>query len=322
MLLLAALCFAFKATPATAQVSLPNAKPVSRFQTVPLPYEQVSFTRDGAEISRLHFSPALNRPFVFPAIGQSGRAVTRMGHPHDPVGHSHHNSIWVAHHDVNGVTFWGDRGTNAGRIIGQRCELLEDGDTSAAATIVAHWTDKDGRVLLQERRRTAVEALPNNEWMLVVDLLLEPRGKVATFGKTPFGLFAVRMAKSIGVNDGGGTIRNSAGNVDEQGDNGCFWKPARWCDYSGPIAPGVNEGATLLDHPSNPNHPTVFHVRADGWMGSSFTFDAPRVVAVGKPLQLRYAVYIHSGVPTVDALNKRWETFAASKPVDFSAKKK
>ena len=231
-------------------------------------------------------------------------------------------SIWVSHHEVNGVDFWGDRGTNAGRIIGQRCDALEDGATAAAATITAHWTDKDGRVLLQERRRTAVEALPNNEWLLVVDLLLEPRGRDATFGKTPFGLFAVRMARSIGIHDGGGTIRNSAGNVNEQGDNGCFWKPARWCDYSGPIAPGVNEGATLLDHPSNPNHPTVFHVRADGWMGSSFTLDGPRVVAVGKPLQLRYAVYIHSGVPTVAALNKRWETFAASKPFDFSVKKK
>ena len=56
-----------------------------------------------------------------------------------------------------------------------------------------------------------------------------------TFGKTPFGLVGVRMAKPIGIHDGGGTIRNSEGNVDEQGDNGCFWKRARWCDYSGPI---------------------------------------------------------------------------------------
>jgi len=91
--LLTALLFALTSPTLHAQVALPDAKPVPRFQAVPQPYEQVSFTRDGAEISRLHFGPGLNRPFVFPAIGPGGRSVTRMGHPHDPVSHSHHNSI-------------------------------------------------------------------------------------------------------------------------------------------------------------------------------------------------------------------------------------
>ena len=177
-------------------------------------------------------------------------------------------------------------------------------------------------VLLEERRRVSLELLPNNESLLVLDLRFEAKGAAVTFGKTPFGLVGVRMAKSIGIADGGGTIRNSEGNVDEQGDNGCFWKRARWCDYSGPIAPGKNEGATLLDHPANPNHPTFFHVRSDGWMGTSFTHDAARVVAPGKPLQLRYAVYVHAGVPAREALQRRWESFAKSELPDLSGKKK
>jgi hypothetical protein len=69
---------------ATAQVSLPNAKPIPLVQALPQPYEQVSFQRDGVELARLHFGPGLNRPFVFPLLGPSGRSVTRMGHPHDP----------------------------------------------------------------------------------------------------------------------------------------------------------------------------------------------------------------------------------------------
>ena len=39
-----------------------------------------------------------------------------------------------------------------------------------------------------------------------------------------------------GVHDGGGTIRNSEGGVNEAG---VFWKPARWCDYSGRIQTGA-----------------------------------------------------------------------------------
>src|ERR1043166_5076877 len=84
----------------------PKAAP--KMQAVPQPGDEVSFQRDGEEIARYHFGSTLRRPFVFPIVGPSGRALTRMGHPHDPVGHSHHNSFWVAHNDVNGVSFWAD----------------------------------------------------------------------------------------------------------------------------------------------------------------------------------------------------------------------
>ena len=307
---------------ASAQVLLPNAKPVPLTQALPQPYEQVSFQHDGAELARLHFGPGLNRPFVFPLIGPSGRSITRMGHPQDPVGHSHHNSIWISHNDVNGWSFWADRGTNQGRIIGQRLEKLEDSDAGAAATIFNHWLDRNGKVLLEERRRVNLEVLPGGESLLVLDLRFEAKSTPVTFGKTPFGLVGVRMAKTIGIAAGGGTIRNSEGNVDEQGDNGCFWKRARWCDYSGPILPGKTEGATLLDHPANPNHPTFFHVRSDGWMGSSFTHDAPRVIEPGKPLQLRYAVYVHAGVPARERLQQRWEAFAKTELPDLTGRRR
>ena len=284
-----------------------------RMQAVPQPYDQVSFQRDGVEIARYHFGAALKRPFVFPAIGPAGRPLTRMGHPHDPVSHSHHNSIWISHQNVNGNNFWEDRPGSA-RIAHERVEVLEDGPDEAAVQCLNAWIGTNGVTLLHERRRTCVQALPANEWMLVVDLQFEAAGDDVTFGQSPFGLFAVRMAKSIGVKDGGGTIRNSEGGVNEAG---VFRKPARWMDYSGPIAPGVTNGITLLDHPSNPNHPTVFHVRDDGWMGSCLTYDAPRTVAKGTPLRLRYALYIHDGAPAADALERRWQEFSRTAPAAF-----
>src|SRR5438105_3402240 len=114
-------------------------KPVPRMQAVPQPYDQVSFHRDGVEIARFHFGPALKRPFVFPLIGPSSRSLTRMGHPHDPVTHSHHNSVWISHNDVNGVSFWADTGKNTGRIVHQRVEKLTDGETEASVTSLNHW---------------------------------------------------------------------------------------------------------------------------------------------------------------------------------------
>src|SRR4051812_14818495 len=84
------------------QVLLPDARPVPLMQVIPLPDAQASIRCDGEELTRDHFGPTLRRPFLYPVAGPSGRSLTRMGHPHDPEGHSHHNSVWAAHESVNG----------------------------------------------------------------------------------------------------------------------------------------------------------------------------------------------------------------------------
>jgi hypothetical protein len=300
------------------EIELPDAKPVPRAQAIPLPHHEISLQRDGVELTRLHFDPADLRPFAYPVVGPSGRSLTRMGHPHDPVTHSHHNSFWISHHDVNGISFWDDRGK--GRIVHQRVEELGDGSEEAYALTMNEWRTAEGKILLVERRRTAVRLLSEDEWWLVLDLQLSAHGtNTVTLGKTPFGLVGVRMAKTIGVHDGGGTSRNSAGGVNEKGT---LWKSARWLDYSGPVAPGVNEGLTLMDHPANPNHPTVFHVRDDGWMGASLTFDGPREIRPGKSLRLRYGLWVHRGVPSAEKIDEQWRAFAATTPPDLEAKRR
>ena len=300
---------------ATALAAASDGKPVPAAQAVPQPYDQLSFQRDGEEIARYHFGRDLRRPFVFPVVGPAGRSLTRMGHPRDPVGHSHHNSVWVSHHAVNGLSFWGDGAK--GKIVHQRVEKLEDeGGGVASVASLNHWVNEaDGKVLLRERRRTEVRLLEEGEWVLVIDLRLEPAGGPVTLGKTPFGMIGVRMAKTIGVHDGGGRIRNSEGATNEKD---VLWKPARWVDYSGPIAPDVTEGITLMDHPSNPNHPSVFHVRDDGWMCASLTYDGDRVIEPGKLLVLRYGLYVHAGAPALQEIEERWKAFAKLPPPAWS----
>jgi hypothetical protein len=318
-----AFCLALVAPPAEAfgQATPPPLNPIPATLVEPLPHHQMRFLHGDRELTRYHFDPADRRPFLFPIAGPSGLSLTRMGHPHDPVSHSHHNSVWISHHLVNGVNFWGDAGSNLGRIVPQRIEQIEDADEGAWLTAVNHWVnEKTGEVLLLERRRIEVRPLEKNEFLTVIDLEFSPQKQVVTFDKTPFGLVGVRMRKTIGVHDGGGLIRNSEGAQGEKGTDatgaplgkgGVFWKPARWCDYSGPVTKTASEGVTLFDHPSNPNHPTVFHVRDDGWMGASLTFDAPRTLEPNTKLRLRYGLYAHAGTPTVADLDARWKAFAA-----------
>ncbi|HEX8912839.1 MAG TPA: DUF6807 family protein, partial [Humisphaera sp.] len=194
---------------------------------------------------------------------------------------------------------------------------MDLGTVGAAIRSTNHWVDStDGSVLMVERRRTQLDLVGGRETMLIIDLQLEapPRAtKPVTLGKTAFGPIGVRLAKTIGTNDGGGTIRNSAGAVNEKA---VFWQPAKWVDYSGPVTADAVEGVTLMDHPSNPNHPSPFHVRADGWMGASLTLNAPLQIEPGKPLRLRYGLYVHAGMPEAEALEKTWAKFSETKVPD------
>ncbi len=287
---------------------MPDGKPIPHLQAVPMPYDQVSFQRDEKEIARFHFGPTLNRPFIFPVISPSGHMLTRMGHPGDPDTHSHHNSIWIAYGKVNGIDFWGDRsGPMHGRIVHQRIIDLDDSDTRAGIITQADWKTDVGVVLLHETRETWVYTLPKNECLIIIDLQLDPAVDTVTFDPGKFGPMSVRVAKSIAVHFGGGRLRNSEGG---EGEQEIFHKHARWVDYSGLSAPCIVEGLTLMDHPINPSFPSPFHVREDGWMGAMLSTEKPTVVSHGRPLHLRYAVYVHAGLPEREILDARWREFS------------
>ncbi|OHE79242.1 MAG: hypothetical protein A2107_06970 [Verrucomicrobia bacterium GWF2_62_7] len=320
---------AVSTTVRAADPALPDARPVPDMQVLPLPYAQASFEHVGRELTRYHFGPDLRRPFWYPIIGPEGRSLTRMGKPDDPgqsltqaeqpkdpnkpenpLGHSHQNSVWISHKDVNGVDFWRDGGPIAGQIVHQLGrEGLEYDDGPEASTMLSRnvWNDAQGKTVMFERRRSTVVPGEDGSWWLIIDVQFEaPPGGEVTLGKTPFGPIGVRMAKTIGVKDGGGRILNSSG---QRSEKEAFRKPARWVDYSGPITRSQTAGITLMDHPANTRHPVPFHVRDDGWMGACLTLDEPLVIPSGKHLRLRYGLWVHPSVPDGPTIERRWQSF-------------
>jgi hypothetical protein len=304
---------------------VPDFKPVPRVQVVPLPHHVTSFQLDGRELTALHFDPLDMRPFWYPLLGSKDISLTRMGHPHDPLTHSHHNSVWISHNSVNELDFWGDQAKNQGHIIPVEVsrEGYEDGDSSASMRMVNHWVNAaDQSIQLREIRRTEIRPINGAQsWFMIIDLELAPqKGKTAILGATGFGLIAVRVAKSIGVHDGGGRILNSEGQINEEQ---IFRKPARWCDYSGRISNAVDglAGITLMNHPMNPHNPTAFHVRNDGWMGCCLSLDAPVEVTESQKLRVRYALWVHDGIPKQNEIEHQWQTFVSFPVTDLTAKK-
>ncbi|MEW6359001.1 MAG: PmoA family protein [Planctomycetota bacterium] len=280
-------------------------------QVMPMPGNQASFQTAGREILRYHFGPELLRPYWFPLVGPFGFSLTRIGHPHDPVGHAHHRSIWIGHQFCNGVDFWTEK-ESSGRIIHDCIVQYDDGD-SAKMTTRNYWVATGGThgVRLAEDIRE-VQAMPLRNGEAVADfrLIFRPVEKEVAFGKTSFGFLALRVAKTMGVHDGGGEMTNSEGGKNEEG---VFWKPARWMDYSGPIAGGVWNGIAFLDHPSNHDHPATWHVRDDGWMGAAPCFKGDIVLKGNEQLVLRYRLWAHEGAADLDKINEHWQRFAETK---------
>lgn len=300
------------------------AKPVPLMQVLPLPHSMSSFQLDGKELTRSHYDPADMRPFWYPIMTSQGVSLVRIGHPHDPVTHSHHNGVWISHNSVNGLDFWGDHAKEQGRIVTQRVDRYEDADDASVMVMTNHWVRAaDNAVQMIETRRCEVRPLDDSRsWLMIIDLeFTAPKDQKAVFGSTFFGLVGVRMAKTIGMLDGGGRILNSEGQVNEAE---VFRKPARWCDYSGRIR---NDelgfaGITLMDHPANPQSGKAFHVRNDGWMCACTTPEASIEVTDTAPLRLRYGLWVHDGMASREQSESHWKSFSAMPLADLDAKKK
>jgi len=284
-----------------------------RAMIIPQPDDQVSFQVDGREWLRYHYGGQTAKPYFYPVMGPACVPVTRLTHPHDPHTHNHHLSLWIGHEKIGGANFWG-MNQNPSRIAFDFIKKIDDGDR-ASLTILGRWLDGERKPLMLEDRTWTLspkyETIGSGgfgEYTLDLALKLTPAASSITIGKSAFGFAAVRVAKMMGTADGGGTIRNSEGQVNEE--QLMPHRRARWCDYSGTPALGAVSGVTLMDHPSNPNHPTYFHVRRDGWMGSSFSFEGDVTVTKEKPLILRYRFFVHAGPCEPERLDAEWRRYA------------
>ena len=277
-----------------------------RVQIVPQPDDQVSFQVEGQERLRWHGSSRYPRPFFFPLLGPSGRTVTRMGHPAAP-DHDHHRSLWWGHQNVGGVNFWEERG-GAQQIRQEAWVHYQDGDEDAGIVVTLGWFDAHKARLMQQQLIAVYRPLENGEGWLELQTTFTPNVEGLKLAKTNFGFLGLRVAASMSAHYGGGLLTSATGT----GEKDLFAKQAAWLDYSGPTAGNAWEGVTWFDHKSNPNYPTSWHVRDDGWMSAAFNLRDGHELKKEAPLRLRYGFWIHAGKVNPDSISGRLARFADS----------
>lgn len=279
--------------------------------------DKVVVTADGQPFAEVHFD-AQPRPFVWPLHAAGSVPVTRdfpmaerEGEERD---HPHHQSLWLAHGNVDGFDFWHGHGHR------ERQELADftavQSPTQAAVSAEYVWRVDDDRDVLRERR--VLEFAVDGELRLVdVTATFTPAGQAPVrFGDTKEGTFAMRVHPALRGEGklATGVLRNSEG----QRGSAAWGKRARWLDDTGNVD-GQRVGVTMFDHPDNLQHPTWWHARMYGLLAAN-PFGAKDfekaeagagdfVLEPGQTLRLRYRVVLHRGDlddAAIEALWQRW----------------
>lgn len=258
------------------------------------------------------------RPYFYPVIGPDKIPLTEFGKPHDPTGsHAHHYSLWITHHDVNGLSFWGER---AGTISHEALDLMEDGPLFSRIVQRLRWNFSETN-LLRETRTITMHRAAKTHRALDIEMSLSPAtSNAVTLGKTSFGFLAARVAQSMTVFDGAGEIRTAAGKLNE---SQVHLTRAEWLDQSGPIAEGKWGGIAILDSPDNPHFPTGWHCRDDGWAGAAFNMGNDYKLQPNATLRLKYRIILHGGNARHANIPRRFAEWSARPRIQIgNARKK
>ena len=276
---------------------------------------QIAIEIDGEPFSTFYFGRDAPKPYLHPVRAANGTIVTR-GYPMENIpgerhDHPHHRGLWFTHGEVNGFDFWANEPnqetqTKKGIV---RMTHIEHKAGKASGTISGtfDWAEPGGHVLLTEERQMVFHSGSANR-LADFDLKLTAGSKAVKLGDTKEGTFAIRLATELeqdrpevtGIARTGRIVSASG----KEGEAQTWGKRAPWVDYSGSLQ-GKKLGVAIFDHPSNPKHPTHWHVRAYGLFAANIfgehnfyeddSRDASITLEPDESLHFLYRVLIHPG---------------------------
>lgn len=256
--------------------------------------QRVEVFVDGQPFTAYTYPPAGKKPVLFPIRTAKGTLVTR-GFPIEPrpgerVDHPHHIGLWFNYGDVNGTDFWNNSDAvkpeerpKFGTIVHKAITAVRSGADKGELEVDMDWVLADGKGPVVLKEHTLFVFRGGAGWRSVdrVTRLQALDARVALTDNKE-GMLGLRVARQLEIpskkpelfTDAAGrqtpvpTLNNEGVNGDyltSEGKTGdaAWGTRGRWCVLSAKIA---DEPVTIaiLDHPSNPGHPTYWHARGYG----------------------------------------------------------
>ncbi len=304
-------------------------------------FSQVKVARDGDRITvdvggkpftALYITGAeTTKPYLHPIRSASGTIVTRR-YPMEMVegelrNEKHQRGLWFSHGDVNGFDFWDNELSyttkNRGFIVLDRVISLASGDKVGSLKAGFIWVDPQRKPLIDETRTMLFHSDPD---LRVIDCDVTLRAlETVTFNDTKEGTFGMRVASALEAPGPKappspkrtGKMVNSNG---QEGEPNCWGKRANWVDVSGEVE-GEKLGIAIFDHPSNPRHPTYWHVRGYGLLAANIFgirafernpgLNGALTLQRNETITFRYRVVVHPGDSQAAKIATLYEKYAA-----------
>jgi len=270
--------------------------------------------------------------YCYPLRGPEGVAMTRQfpmvpdskGEEHD---HRHHRSLWFAHGSVNGVDFWTEGG-KAGKIVHDKFLEIKSGSELGVSRSANRWVAPNGAVVCTDEQTLRVYARPDRERLFDYEITLRAGDHEVVLGDTKEGSMGIRIAESMRLTPARGVASAPAGS--ERGhivlstgirDGQTWGKRADWCDYYGMVQ-DKRVGIAIFDHPSNPRHPTWWHVRDYGLFAANpfgvHDFEKQPAgagdlrIPAGQSVTFKYRIYLHEGDEEQAKVAERYADYVRS----------
>lgn len=279
-----------------------------------MPILSTEQTPDSLAVYRTGLRPALltqraapdHRPYIHPILAPDGDGELTEN---EPGHHLWQHGLYTGLNDVNGVGFWTEGLNNSRERDGTfhpyplAPPLVTDGRVHW--DVVTDWRSPDGKPMLTETQKWSLEDRGDT---LALDLRWELRAATdLRFGKYGYGGLFLRMPWRSST---GAALLSSEGADSPDDAEG---KRARWIALAMPV-PGRASGAAgiaVLDHPSNPGHPTPWRVDDNYGIVPSRCIAGEWFLSDEEATLSRYRVFVYVGGISRQAVESEWRQFAA-----------
>ena len=244
------------------------------------------------------------RPFIHPILAPD--AVGEVTEDGTDSHHSWQHGLFIGLNDVNGVRFWMEEKGVDGTFHPKPLMAQIHDERSVAWVVNSEWRSPQGAPMVAETqgwlfRDEGTEFILDLSWTLraLVDIV---------FGQYAYGGLYLRSPYRP---DSGARVLNSKGEINLDADG----QRARWAAVEQPI-PGREQcrepvcTVAILDHPSNPEHPTPW--RTDRHMGvaPSRCIAGTWRLGRGESTRSRYRLLIRFGKADRERIEATWRAFA------------
>lgn len=271
--------------------------------------DRYTVTADSRTFGEYVYDTKLNKPYFGAVLDREGNPFTRLDFTTKE--HPHHRSVFVAIGDINGVDLWNEP-ADCGVIRTVKIDHVKSAGAYASFTAHNCWYDHGMTPLLDET--TTYTVSDNGESSDVLDMTIT---LTASYGDVVFGAtkeagpLGIRVRDELRADTGSGIIHNAEGGT---GEEECWGKSSRWCDYAGEVEGVGPMGITVFDHPDNERWPTAWHVRNYGlFAANNLYFKGGYTLKKGESVTYRFRILFRRVLMTAEKIEAQYTEYITEK---------